>query len=664
MNQRRYFYRSDIDGLRAISIFGVLIFHFFPKLLPGGFIGVDVFFVISGYLVTKIILKDIANRQFSIINFYTRRMRRLFPGLLLVLATTTIFGAIFLVADEFALLGKHLFGGTVFIQNFFLHSESGYFDTSSDLKPLLHLWSLAVEEQFYLVWPFFLLIGSRLTKFKTSYLIFSSFIVSLLLSMFLTENHSSFSFYLLPTRLWELAAGGLVVFWEDHPWIKLLQQKKMYSWYSLKGFGLFLILVSFVLIDGTKSIPGLWALLPVLGTITTILVKDDKVITPFLSTPLLVYLGLVSYPLYLWHWPIVAFSHMLLSNTPPFWLNLLFILISILLGCLTYELIEKKTKTKESKKFYSTLILGQICIAFIGIIIWTNNGFPTRYPKIEARRVLNAEFKSTKDTHVGQICMNKYFEIELCAASNINSPPTVALIGDSHANHYFPGFKKYYGDGESLVGWAKSGTPPFYRITSKRNPDSDLNDVFDYILKSSTIHTVILAGFWANYAQENGVYLKNYMYKNIIKDMDGNLTLSQQEVFRLGLERTFSILTKAQKKIIFIHDIAALPFELKNCLPRPFLSSFDSCNFSLKIEERNQQLYRQILNQTLKSFPNVQVLDPMPALCPNRNEKCSISHQGFSMYTDEHHLSSIASKHIVQFLMSGKFESENLFHPL
>ena len=200
-------YRADIDGLRAIAVLAVVLFHFFPRIMPGGFVGVDIFFVISGYLVTQILHENIKQNQFSFSNFYYKRIRRLFPSLVLVLFFTFIAGVALLFSDELLNLGKNLISASTFTSNFLFFSESGYFDKSSELKPLLHLWSLCIEEQFYLLWPFVIWFFYNKKNHLLKYALLSILLASLLFNLLLTKNHQAFSFYLIFTRLWELAIG-------------------------------------------------------------------------------------------------------------------------------------------------------------------------------------------------------------------------------------------------------------------------------------------------------------------------------------------------------------------------------------------------------------------------------------------------------------------------
>lgn len=328
-------YRPDIDGIRAVAVTVVIIFHAFGPILPGGFIGVDMFFVISGYLISTIILKEIDNRIFSIVRFYDRRIRRVFPALIAVFVFTLLFGYWVLYRTEFWTLGWHVAGSAAFIENFVLWHESGYFDTASESKPLLHLWSLAIEEQFYLLWPLLLYVVWRL---RIGFLATISVIglCSFAYGVYLTHADVAAAYYSPAGRVWELMIGGLLAYITlNHP--NLIAHKRNLQ--SIVGFAA--IGCALVLIDATSSFPGFWALLPTIGTFLIIAAGPDAWLNRnVLSTRPFVLCGLISYPLYLWHWPILAFLTILsLGQTWTF--KLLAVLLTICLAILTYRFIER-----------------------------------------------------------------------------------------------------------------------------------------------------------------------------------------------------------------------------------------------------------------------------------------------------------------------------------
>src|ERR1700756_2738819 len=297
-------YRPDIDGLRAIAVGAVLAFHTFPNIFKGGFVGVDVFFVISGFLISGIIVDDIEEDRFSYFDFYKRRIRRIFPALLTVIAATLIVGWYVLLPDEFRRVGKDLAAGAGFATNFILWGEAGYFDAASDTKPLLHLWSLAIEEQFYIVWPLVLgLVWKRQRGLLLAPLSIAS--VSFAYNVFsIQQHHADAAFYSPLSRFWELMLGGVLAY--------LVRQKA--QWLSgFRGlqaaFGLLLIAISIFFLNKVAAFPGFWALVPTLGAFFVISAGGYNWIGKrILGNPIMVGVGLISYPLYLWHWPILAFA--------------------------------------------------------------------------------------------------------------------------------------------------------------------------------------------------------------------------------------------------------------------------------------------------------------------------------------------------------------------
>ena len=289
-------YRPDIDGLRALAVMAVIIFHTFPKLLPGGFVGVDIFFVISGYLITQIILSDLGSGKFSAASFYARRIRRIFPALIVVLIATFALGWYYLLPAELVSLGKNILASALFSANLMLLSEVGYFDVAAHLKPLLHLWSLGIEEQFYLVWPWLLWALPRTWLTPAMVLAIAA---SFALDVSMVEHHPSETFYLPFTRAWELLAGAVLV--------RFPRAKNANN--ELIAFaGIVAIEGSFFLLDARSVFPGWAAVLPVGGTML-LLQSEASLVNRFaLANRLAVGVGLISYPLYLWHWPLLVFA--------------------------------------------------------------------------------------------------------------------------------------------------------------------------------------------------------------------------------------------------------------------------------------------------------------------------------------------------------------------
>lgn len=353
-------YRPDIDGLRAIAVLCVLIFHAFPKYLKGGFIGVDIFFVISGYLISGIILSDLDRKKFSFRQFYIRRIRRIFPVLATVLFSCLAFGWFALTADELNQLGKHVAAGAGFISNLVLWNEAGYFDNSAETKPLLHLWSLGIEEQFYLVWPLLLWASwkKRLNVFTVCLILA---IISFGWNIYWYKTNSVADYFSPQTRFWELIAGAMLAYtnicWKDR--LASVRAKLNGIIFStrtsdrektpdsalpnhiLSAAGVILLAVS-IAVTRPERFPGMAALLPVIATVMLIAAGNNGWFNKkILSGKALVWLGLISYPLYLWHWPLFSFARILCDRTPTYLIRVILLLASILLAWLTVKVIEK-----------------------------------------------------------------------------------------------------------------------------------------------------------------------------------------------------------------------------------------------------------------------------------------------------------------------------------
>lgn len=385
-------YRQDIDGLRAIAVLSVVFYHAFPDFLKGGFVGVDLFFVISGYLITHILLSGLEVNQFNLLDFYHKRIRRIFPALLLVLCTTLVFGWFVLLSDEYLLLSKHTLAGTLFFSNFQLLGESGYFDKSSDTKLLLHLWSLAIEEQFYIVWPILVYFVWRM-RLNFQKVIFGLVVVSFLVCLFISYRDTTQAFYLPYTRFWELAFGGFLstldlkvykkcqyytrfhTFLHNNLSFNLLKLKDLFSF-----FGALIIAFSILKIDERVMFPGYWALFPVIGASFIIIAGPNSFVNKeILSLKLLVWVGLISYPIYLWHWPILVYMRIIFNDTPSVILRLLGILFTILFSYLTYSILEKNIRHGQylNYKTYGLISFWVILILIAGYI-YSEKGIPAR----------------------------------------------------------------------------------------------------------------------------------------------------------------------------------------------------------------------------------------------------------------------------------------------
>lgn len=460
-------YRADIDGLRAFAVLSVVFYHAFPKgAIGGGFIGVDVFFVISGFLITSIIIGNLKNRSFSYTEFYKRRVRRIFPALTIVLLFCVIFGWFSLLSSEYKSLGKHTLGGIGFVSNLILLGETSYFNTTADATPLLHLWSLAIEEQFYIIWPLWLgLIWRRQWNFitLTSLAILASFCINILSF----PAHADAGFYSPLSRFWELMAGGLLAYVTPH---SATVNKKIHDAKSVAGLGL--LILGLFLIEKTRAFPSWWALLPTTGTVLLISAGPEALCNrKVLSSKVAVWFGKISYPLYLWHWPLLSLAF-ILNNYEPLTRSCKnsIIALSIALAYATYKLVE--TPVRAHLKVPTSRLLGAFSlVGMLAASVLIFDGLPNRaVHKNEARVFVDRYVKLHKfglaeayqercDFYDWATGGNKgVIDIACTTTNGIN--PTYLLWGDSHAQALSFGFRKNLASGVQLAHIATSGCQP------------------------------------------------------------------------------------------------------------------------------------------------------------------------------------------------------------
>lgn len=380
-------YRPDIDGLRALAVLAVLAFHALPAVLPGGFVGVDIFFVISGYLISSILYSSLQDRQFSLLDFYSRRIRRIFPALITVFIASFAMGWYFFYADEFINLGRHMISSAAFIQNWMLASESGYFDTSAEIKPFLHLWSLGVEEQFYIIWPL-LLWGAwmlRLNLLKLTLLCLAASFAWNIYELYVAQ--STIAFYLPQVRFWELLIGAVLAYIHLNPdstqlSSRLFSAPGMANENARSIIGAALLLLSFFFINSQKVFPGFWAILPTLGAVLLISAGPNAILNrSVLSNPLAVWFGKISYPLYLWHWVLLGYLRILEPDLfAKVKFRLLALVVAVALSWLTYHLIERPLRFGGHLKLKTLfLLLAMVGIIFLGREIQNQSGMGYRF---------------------------------------------------------------------------------------------------------------------------------------------------------------------------------------------------------------------------------------------------------------------------------------------
>ena len=426
-------YRPEIDGMRAIAVLPVIFFHAGFSFFKGGFIGVDIFFVISGYLITSIILKEITEKKFSLINFYERRARRILPALFFVMLICIPFSYIWLTPNNFKDFGQSLIAVSLFSSNFLFWGESGYFNTAAELKPLLHTWSLAVEEQYYILFPLYMLFFWRYGIKRNILFLSIIFLVSIILSHWGAYYEPLASFYLLPTRGWEILMGVFISIYlsiKSPPKSLLINQI-----FSILGF--LFIIVSIFIFDSDTPFPSLFTLLPTLGTVLIIFSAiPGTIMYHLLSSKPLVFLGLISYSSYLWHQPLLSFAKNRILGDPSNFLLMIMCFLSIIMGYFSWRFVEKpfrnKNKFSRNKIFLFSLI-GLLTFSLIGSIIHLKNGFPISRGIFSKEKIEQlSKTKSERDLITTNDCHNNQssgFQFQDKCYLNYKT----LIFGDSHA---------------------------------------------------------------------------------------------------------------------------------------------------------------------------------------------------------------------------------------
>lgn len=419
-------YRAEIDGLRALAVLPVILFHAGFEWFSGGFVGVDVFFVISGYLITTIIISEMAEGKFSIVNFYERRARRILPALFFVMAACLPFAWLWLTPNDLKDFGQSLVAVSTFSSNILFWLESGYFDTAAELKPLLHTWSLAVEEQYYILFPIFLMLTWRLGIKWILILLSTVFFISLGIAQWGAYNSPSAAFFLLPTRGWELLVGVFAAFYlkySTHLKSHILNQAL-----SLLGFGM--IAYSIIAFDKTTPFPSLYALIPTIGTGLLILCAVPKTyVHKILSLKFIVGIGLISYSAYLWHQPLIAFARHRSVGEISELILITLCLASLVMAWFSWRFVEKpfRSKTKVSGRLiFKFSIIFALFFSITGLFLHQSNGALKYYPKAK-QQVLGSFINAT------EYVIERHKQIRLLEFSKNNEKKDILIIGDSHS---------------------------------------------------------------------------------------------------------------------------------------------------------------------------------------------------------------------------------------
>lgn len=591
-------YRRDIDGLRAVAVLFVVAYHAFPSVIPGGFIGVDVFFVISGFLISQVLFSSIESKTFSFTAFYKRRINRLFPALILVLVSALLIGLNYFTPDEFARLGKHTFSGAIFFSNLVSLSEFGYFDTASELKPLLHLWSLAIEEQFYLLWPIALFLAWKL-RIGFTPLIIVVLALSFSLNLYRSSYDPSFAFFSLRTRAWELLAGALVGYCAHKNLVISKATGQTLGW-----IGVSVLAIGILLIDRHRAYPSGWALLPVFGTGFLLLAGQGSWINSrILSTNTLVSIGLISYPLYLWHWLLLSMTAVVVGHMSAMHRSLL-VLCSLALATITYWLIEKPVRHRfNTGKTALILLAFMAAVSLSGLFIYKSHGVFGQFS------VPPLVMESGQ-----QDCMRALKGKEFCVFGNPNAEHSILVYGDSHAEHLTAALNSTFGKTHKIIfSYASScffgygerfhqnapGCQPFIDLIGK--------------LKGTELDAVIRSQLWHGYE----ALADDATFDRAIRDA--------AKAFDLG-----------PTKIIIVGSVpnADLACEKRNYY---FGQRDGQLQCSTMLDSRAQSERFITRTSALSLASNIYFVYPHQKLCDQN--ACKVIENGVSYYTDINHLS-------------------------
>lgn len=615
-------YRPEIDGLRAIAVALVVIYHAFPSVLPGGFIGVDVFFVISGFLITSILKREVETGKYSIKEFYRRRIDRIFPALLVVMFSVYAFGWFTLFADEFMQLGKQIAGGAGFIANIVLYSETGYFNATSITKPFLHLWSLGIEEQFYLLFPIILYVAYK-KKWNFTLLISVLAIISFALNIYSIQTNVEKTFYLPQYRFWELLLGSLLAV-ISHGEKEKLPRKSVAN--VVSALAVVALLEAALLLNADMAFPGWYALIPVIASVA--LIWSSRAAGPvnyILSSKPFVFVGLISYPLYLWHWPLLSLAYVINGTTTPEWVNAWLVALAIVLSVITYLLIERPLKRIKSWNIKTIpLLVMMAAIGFAGLTAYLKEGIDSRsniQVSKEVSRQLNGDLWPFGKN---EACLEKY---DIPQAKTLpwwfcmikrDADPEVLLLGNSYANHLYPGisFNKKIKDFNVLQIGTIDVT---LGVLDPTDPilHAQMEYVDNIIKTTKSIKYIIISG----------------------------IDPKADDHYIDALLKRMEIITSNGAKVIIFYPHVRLADDIKACFSRPLKHAAQSCTSDLTEFNDIHSHIDHMRDRIKEKYPDTLFFDVNEAFCDK--DGCSSVQDGLPMYRDQYkHFSEHGSERV------------------
>lgn len=645
----KFKYRPEIDGLRALAVLAVLFYHV-GLGFPGGYIGVDIFFVISGYLITSLIIKEIQEDRFSFTQFYERRIRRIFPASALMVLGTVVMGWFLLLPSDFIGLGKSVVSQTFFSSNIYFWRNTNYFAESAELQPLLHTWSLAVEEQFYMIMPLLLWGLLKLLKIRGRAKLISIlgfvFIASLLCSIYTLPKMPAFTFYLLPTRAWELLLGSLVALIPALPLLKVRAMRELLVTLGVLG----MVLPCFFYTKDTLF-PGLYAIPPCLGTALFIIGASPQPngTLPFAAKIFtwrpVIFIGLISYSLYLWHWPLVAFSKYWALEEFSIAYKWGIVVLSFILGIASWRFVEtpfrKKTIASGRKLSFSYALSTSVLFIIIGALLIFMNGFTWRY----SEKVFAYDNAKADALHKNRISLP--VNLEVAESGNFpsfgksNSKNIDVLVwGDSHARSTLPAVIEAAGDKYTVgAAWHSSTAPVLDYIPPKRFAEFSLGDkspdwaaaIVEQVHKQN-IPNVILVARWSVYyiavAEEAA---------NKVLDIDA---------FNTNLLKTVRALRNAGTQVWMFREVPNHLVSVPKALIKEEVFGADISQYICSKEKLIEQNKAFDAMQTKLELAGAKVLDASGLLFDKTKGNYTMKYKGVALYYDNHHLTKEGAKKV------------------
>ncbi|MDC1242499.1 acyltransferase [Amylibacter sp.] len=660
-------YRAEIDGLRALAVVPVILFHAGFELFSGGFVGVDVFFVISGFLITTILIEDIENQRFSLVNFYERRARRILPALFFVMFVCIPFAWMWMIPSQMEDFSQSLVAVSLFASNVLFWRESGYFDSAAEEKPLLHTWSLAVEEQYYVLFPIFLFLAWRFGKNRVFWMIVVMAVFSLLLSEWGWRNKANANFYLAPTRAWELLAGSIAAF--------IVQKQGVRRNNYLAFLGLAAIIFSIFAYDESILFPSVYALVPVLGVVLLVLYADKETMAAkILSTKLFVGIGLISYSAYLLHQPLFAFARLRLFEHPSLAVMTMLSTASLVLAYISWRFIEKPFRNRIliSKRFIFIISLsGLTLFVSVGLIGHFKKGLPNRLPSqiTTALKPLDFERDNESLRLEGNGCMVSSpipkQPISECGVNQQDNKSEILLIGDSHLDAIGRQLlDKFEVSNLSAYALAYPGCVPISGLgrtdTDSEQQCADYNNVVRNYAHTHGVNTIILVARFPLYLLgdrynngEGGVEKGNFSPVDLIENLS---TQSDDETERIGrvaerFRADIENLTRDFNVIVF-SPTPEVGWDVPAYFSKMVLFSVDSEMDDITISHsyinylERTRMFRDIV-LSIKS-ENLHIYDMHKLFCDEESNRCLANFGENLLYRDDDHLTPYAANIVAE----------------